>query len=47
MWNGWVKNDAHFLMVMGIEHRNYTLSHSTSPIFVMSFFEIGSHELFA
>jgi hypothetical protein len=23
------------------------LSHSTSPFFVMGFFEIGSHELFA
>jgi hypothetical protein len=25
--------------------RAYTLSHSTSPLFVKGFFEIGSHEL--
>jgi hypothetical protein len=31
---------------MGFELRGFTLSHSTSPIFVMTFFEIGSHELF-
>jgi hypothetical protein len=33
--------------VLGFEVRAYTLSHSTSPFFVMEFFEIGSHELFA
>jgi hypothetical protein len=33
-------------MVLGFELRTYTLSHSTNPIFVMGFFEIGSHELF-
>jgi hypothetical protein len=32
--------------VLGLELRAYTLSHSTSPFFVMGFFEIGSHELF-
>jgi hypothetical protein len=36
-----------FFAVLGLELRAYTLSHSTSPIFVMGFFEIGSHELFA
>jgi hypothetical protein len=29
------------------EVRAYTLSHSTSPFFVMGFFKIGSHKLFA
>jgi hypothetical protein len=33
--------------VLGLELRAYTLSHSTSPIFVMDFFEIGSPELFS
>jgi hypothetical protein len=33
--------------VLGFELRAFTLSHSTSPIFVMDFFEIGSRELFA
>jgi hypothetical protein len=32
---------------MGFEFRAYTLSHSTSPFFVMGFFKIGSLELFA
>jgi hypothetical protein len=34
-------------VVPGFELRAYTLSYSTSPIFVMGFFEIGSRELFA
>jgi hypothetical protein len=34
-------------VILGFELRAYTLSHSTSPIFVMGFFEIGSGELFA
>jgi hypothetical protein len=33
--------------VLGLELRAYTLSHSTSPFFVMVFFEIGSGKLFA
>jgi hypothetical protein len=36
-----------FFAVLGFELRAYTLSYSTSPIFVMAFFEIGSPELFA
>jgi hypothetical protein len=32
-------------VVLGLELRAYTLSHST--FFVMGFFKIGSHELFA
>jgi hypothetical protein len=32
--------------VLGFEFRTYTLTHSTSPFFVMGFFEIGSEELF-
>jgi hypothetical protein len=36
-----------FFLLLGFELRAYTLSHSTSPIFVMGFFEIGSRELFA
>jgi hypothetical protein len=31
-----------FLVVLGLELRAYTLSHSTSPIFVKGFCEIGS-----
>jgi hypothetical protein len=34
-------------VLLGFELRAFTLSHSTSPIFVMGFFEIGSCELFA
>jgi hypothetical protein len=33
--------------VLGFELRASTLSHSTSLIFVMGFFEIGSRKLFA
>jgi hypothetical protein len=33
--------------VFGFELRAYTLSHSTSPFFVMGFFEIESHKLFS
>jgi hypothetical protein len=36
-----------FLVVLGLELRAYTLSHSTSPSFVMGFFEIGSHQVFS
>jgi hypothetical protein len=36
-----------FFPVLELELRAFTLSHSTSPIFVKSFFEIGSRELFA
>jgi hypothetical protein len=35
------------LQYWGLELRAYTLSHCTSPLFVMSFFKIGSHELFS
>jgi hypothetical protein len=31
-----------FFAVLGLEIRAYILSHSTSPFFVMGFFEIGS-----
>jgi hypothetical protein len=34
-------------VVLGFELRAFTLSHSTSPFFVFSIFEIRSHELFA
>jgi hypothetical protein len=30
------------LLVSGFELRVYTMSHSTSPFFVMGFFKIGS-----
>jgi hypothetical protein len=30
-----------FFVVPGLELRAFTLSHSTSPFFVMGFFEIG------
>jgi hypothetical protein len=38
-----------FFLVLGLELWVYTLSHSTSPLFVIFFFffEIGSLELFA
>jgi hypothetical protein len=36
-----------FFVVGGLEIRAYTLSHSTSPFFVMGFFKIGSHKLLA
>jgi hypothetical protein len=36
-----------FFKVLGFELRAFTLSHSTSPIFVKGFFEIGSLKLFA
>jgi hypothetical protein len=35
------------LVVLGLELMVYTLNHSTSPFYVMGFFEIGSYELFA
>jgi hypothetical protein len=31
-----------FLVVLGLELRAYTLSHSTSPFFLKGIFEIGS-----
>jgi hypothetical protein len=34
------------LAILGFELRAYTLNHSTSPFFVIGFFEIGVHELF-
>jgi hypothetical protein len=37
----------YFFTVQGFELKDYTLSHSASPFFVMSFFEIESWELFA
>jgi hypothetical protein len=36
-----------FLVVLEFELRAFTLSHSTSPIFVMGIFKIGFHELCA
>jgi hypothetical protein len=33
--------------VLEYEPRAYTLSHSTSPFFVLGFFKIGSRKLFA
>jgi hypothetical protein len=36
-----------FFLVPGLALRAYILSHSTSPIFVLGIFEIGSCELFA
>jgi hypothetical protein len=36
-----------FFLVLGLELRAYTLSHSTSPIFMKGFFEIGSLKLLA
>jgi hypothetical protein len=36
-----------FLVVLGLELRAYTLSHSTSPFLWWVFFEIGSRKLFA
>jgi hypothetical protein len=32
---------------LGLELRDFTLSHSNSPVFCEGFFEIGSHELVA
>jgi hypothetical protein len=34
-------------VLLVFELRAYTLSQFSSPIFVMGFFEIGSHKLFA
>jgi hypothetical protein len=36
-----------FLTVLGLELRVFTLSHSTSPFFVMGFYEIVLREPFA
>jgi hypothetical protein len=33
--------------VLGFELKAFTLNHSTSPIFVMGFIEIGFHKVFA
>jgi hypothetical protein len=35
-----------FFVVLGFEFRAYTLSYSTSPFFVMGFFEVGFCKLF-
>jgi hypothetical protein len=35
-----------FFSVLGFELRAYTLSHSTSPFFVMGFFNRGAQKLF-
>jgi hypothetical protein len=42
-----VSNFFLFFAIMELELRAFTLSHSASPIFGMSIFEIGSRELFA
>jgi hypothetical protein len=34
-----------FFELLGFELRAYTLSHSTSPFFVLGFIKIGSREL--
>jgi hypothetical protein len=34
-------------MVLGLELRAYTLSHSTNPFFVMGFLRVGTLKLFA
>jgi hypothetical protein len=36
-----------FFAVLEFELRDYTLSHSTSPLFLMGFLKIGSQEIFA
>jgi hypothetical protein len=36
-----------FFAVWELELKAYTLSHSTSPFFVLGFFKIGSRELLA
>jgi hypothetical protein len=36
-----------FGVVLGLELKTFTLSHAASPFFVVGFFELGSHELFA
>jgi hypothetical protein len=36
-----------YFFLLGLEHRAYTLSHSTSPFFVCFFFKIRSLKLFA
>jgi hypothetical protein len=36
-----------FFALLGFELRAYALSHSTSPFFVIVFFKIGFHNLFA
>jgi hypothetical protein len=46
MWNT-AFHSFTFSVVLGLELKAYTSSHSTSPFFVMGFFKIGSHELFA
>jgi hypothetical protein len=40
-------NGLFFFAVLGLELRAYTLSYSSSPIFVKDVFEIGLCELFA
>jgi hypothetical protein len=36
-----------FFVVLGLELKAYTSSHSISSFFVLGFFKIASHELFA
>jgi hypothetical protein len=36
-----------FFVVLGLEFRAYTLSHTTSPFLLLGFCEIGSCKLFA
>jgi hypothetical protein len=36
-----------FFALLGLEIRAFNLSHSSSPIFVIGLFEIGSHKLVA
>jgi hypothetical protein len=43
----WDLRQNFLFVVLGFELRAFILSHSTSPIFVKGFFEIGSLELFA
>jgi hypothetical protein len=45
--NAAIKNPYFFFALLGLELRAFTLSHSTSPILVKSFFKIRSLKLFA
>jgi hypothetical protein len=47
---GFFKNMFYFVLFFAVLEfglRTYTVSHSTSHIFVIVFFKIGSHKLFA
>jgi hypothetical protein len=41
-----INTKDNFFPLLGFELSTYTLSHSTSPFFVMGFFKTGSHKLF-